>query len=80
MIQDNSLVGESDPDIAKKTARLKDELKQSQIQLVDVPIAISSNEPTDEELDKYFNDPESDEEIQVKKVTSCIQFYLTSIN
>jgi hypothetical protein len=67
MIQDNSLVGERDPDIAKKTARLKDELKQSQIQLVDVPIAISSSELTEEQLDKYFNDPKVMKKYRVKR-------------
>jgi len=67
MIQDNSLVGERDPDIAKKTARLKDELKQSQIQLVDVPISITSSELTEEELDKYFNDPKVMKKYRVKR-------------
>ena len=68
MIQDNRLVGEKNfSDIAKKTARLKDELKQSQIQLVDVPIAISSSELTEEELDKYFNDPKVMKKYRVKR-------------
>jgi hypothetical protein len=67
MIQDNSLVGERDPDIAKKTARLKDELKQSQIQLIDVPIAISSNDLSEEELDKYFNSPKVMKKYRLKK-------------
>jgi hypothetical protein len=67
MIQDNSLVGERDPDIAKKTTRLKDELKQSQIQLVDVPIAISSNDLSDEELDKYFNSPKVMKKYRLKR-------------
>ncbi|HSB91953.1 MAG TPA: hypothetical protein VLC28_02495, partial [Flavitalea sp.] len=67
MLQDNSLVGERDPDIAKKTARLKDELKQSQIQLVDVPIALSSNDLSDEELDQYFNSPKVMKKYRLKK-------------
>jgi len=67
MVQDNSLVGERDPDIARKTARLKDELKQSQIQLIDVPIALSSNDLSDEELDQYFNSPKVMKKYRIKK-------------
>jgi hypothetical protein len=53
MIQDNSLVGERDPDIVKKTAKLKDELKQMQVQLVDVPLELT-NGMTEEQLNEYF--------------------------
>jgi hypothetical protein len=56
MISDNSLVGEHDPDITKKTAKLKDELKQAQVQLVDVPIEIAST-MSEKELNDYFNSP-----------------------
>jgi hypothetical protein len=56
MLQDNQLIGERDPDIAKKTTKLKDELKQVQMQLIEVPIEFT-NSMTDEELDKYFNSP-----------------------
>ena len=56
MLQDNQLVGERDPDIARKTAKLKDELKQVQVQLIEVPIDFT-NDMTEEELNKYFNSP-----------------------
>lgn len=56
MLQDNALVGEVDPDIVRKTNKLKDELKQIQVQLIDIPIDITSN-MTEEELNDYFNSP-----------------------
>ncbi len=42
MMHDNALVGEKDPDVTKKTAALKAELKQTQIQLIDVPLEETS--------------------------------------
>lgn len=54
VIQDNSLVGEKDPDLALKINRLKEEFKQSQMQLIDVPLEVTNN-MTEEELNSYFN-------------------------
>lgn len=54
VLQDNELVGEKDPDLAQKSAKIKEELKQSQMQLIDVPIEMTNN-MTEEELNKYFN-------------------------
>jgi len=56
MMYDYSLVGDKDMAIASKTTKLKEELKQSQMQLIDVPIDIT-NEMTEEELNNYFNNP-----------------------
>jgi hypothetical protein len=39
MPADNFLVGDRDADILSKTRKLKDELQQTQIQLIDVPVA-----------------------------------------
>ena len=58
------LIGDKDPDIIKKTARLKDELKQVQLQLIDVPVV---EEATDtKELEKYFNDPKVNKKYRLK--------------
>ena len=55
LLQENQLTGERDPEILRKTRKLKDELKQTQVQLIDIPY---SEEPADEkELDAYFNNP-----------------------
>lgn len=66
MLQDNSLVGERDPDIAKKTNKLKDELKQIQVQLIDVPIDLTNN-MTPEQLNEYFNSPKVNKKYRTKK-------------
>ncbi len=56
MLYDYSLVGDKDFNIRAKTSKLKDELKQSQMQLIDVPVDITNN-MTEEELNEYFNSP-----------------------
>lgn len=65
LISDNMLIGDKDPDIVKKTARLKDELKQVQLQLIDVPI---EDDVTDtKELDEYFNNPKVNRKYRLKQ-------------
>jgi hypothetical protein len=56
MIYDYSLVGDKDPAVTTKTAKLREELKQSQMQLIDVPIDVTSD-MTEKELNNYFNNP-----------------------
>lgn len=65
MIFDYSLIGEKDPGIANKTNKLKDELKQSQMQLIDVPVDITNN-MTEEELNNYFNNPKVTKKYRLK--------------
>lgn len=64
LLADNNLVGEKDPDILNKSRKLKDELKQSQIQLIDIPIAEESR--SSKELDDYFNNPKVNKKYRVK--------------
>ena len=66
MVSDNALVGERDPDIAKKTAKLKEELKQAQVQLVDIPIELSSG-MSEKELNDYFNSKRVMKKYRLKK-------------
>jgi hypothetical protein len=66
ILQDNALVGEKDPDLAQKMAKIKEELKQSQLQLIDVPIEITNN-MTEEELNKYFNSRKVSKKYNLKK-------------
>ncbi|MET0392377.1 MAG: hypothetical protein ABW019_04515 [Chitinophagaceae bacterium] len=56
MLYDYTLVGDKDPAITGKITKLKEELKQSQMQLIDVPLDITNN-MTEEELNNYFNSP-----------------------
>lgn len=67
MQKENSLVGDKDPDIVKKTNKLKDELKQIQIQLIDVPLEIYTNNMTAEELNEYFNSPKVNKKYRTKR-------------
>jgi hypothetical protein len=53
---DYALVGDRDPQIMQKVNKLKDELKQSQMQLIDVPMDIVNN-MSEEEINKYFESP-----------------------
>ena len=55
-LQDNPLLGEKDPDIVKKIATLKSELKQTQVQLIDIPLEDVTG-MTEEQLNAYFDDP-----------------------
>ena len=55
LLTDNTLAGNKDPEIAKKTVKLKDELLQVQLQLIDVPIVDDSNDT--KAVDDYFNNP-----------------------
>lgn len=64
LLTDNVLIGDKDPDIIKKTVKLKDELQQVQLQLIDVPLV---DDKTDtKELDEYFNNPKVNKKYRLK--------------
>jgi hypothetical protein len=65
MLYDYSLVGEKDPLVTVKTSKLKDELKQSQLQLIDVPVAMDNN-MSEEELNNYFNSSKVNKKYRLK--------------
>jgi hypothetical protein len=65
LIAENTLVGDRDPEILAKTRKLKDELKQTQIQLIDIPIA--EENLSSKELDEYFNSPKVNKKYRVKQ-------------
>ncbi|HEY0434813.1 MAG TPA: hypothetical protein VGC95_13145 [Chitinophagaceae bacterium] len=65
MLTDNVLVGEKDPDIVARTNKLRDELKQAQVQLIDVPVDITNN-MTPEQLNNYFNSPKVNKKYRLK--------------
>ena len=65
IVQDNTLIGEKDPDLALKMNKLKEELKQSQLQLIDVPLEITNN-MTEKQLDHYFNSPKVNKKYRLK--------------
>ena len=54
---DNALVGNRDPDVAAKIKRMKDELKQAQLQLIDIPLIENDTDESNRSVNDYFNDP-----------------------
>ncbi len=66
MERENALVGEKDMDIVKKTNKLKEEMKQIQIQLIDVPIDDNTN-MTEEQLNEYFNSRKVNNKYRLKR-------------
>ncbi|MBI1342575.1 MAG: hypothetical protein GC171_06560 [Terrimonas sp.] len=65
MVNDNMRIGDKDPDILKKTNKLKEELKQIQIQLIDLPIDIT-NDMSAKELNEYFTNPKVNKKYRLK--------------
>jgi hypothetical protein len=64
--RDNALVGQKDQDIGKKITNLKTELKQTQVQLIDVPLEETSN-MTAEQLNAYFDNPKVNKKYRLKR-------------
>ena len=64
LLTDNVLIGDKDPDIVKKTGKLKDELQQIQLQLIDVPLVDDNIDS--KELDEYFNNPKVNRKYRLK--------------
>lgn len=62
---ENALVGERDPDVLVKTKKLRDEVKQAKLQLVDLPIVEMEN-ISPEDAEKYFNDPKVIKKYKIK--------------
>ena len=65
-LTDNTLVGDRDPYILLKTRKLKDDLKQIQVQLIDIP-TLDTGDLSEEELNKYFNNPKVNKKYKVTK-------------
>lgn len=65
LLTENRLIGTRDPDILNKSRKLREELKQTQIQLIDIPIAEEA--PDEKELDEYFNNPKVNKKYKMKR-------------
>ncbi|HEY4108782.1 hypothetical protein [Puia sp.] len=65
-MHDNALLGDKDPDITKKINNLKTELKQTQVQLIDVPLEETTG-MTEEQLNAYFDNPRVNKKYRMKK-------------
>lgn len=65
IMYDNALTGDKDPAVMAKITKLKDEMKQSQMQLIDIPVDFSSD-MTEQELNNYFNSPKVNKKYRLK--------------
>lgn len=65
-VHDNALISDKDPDITKKINNLKTELKQTQVQLIDVPLEETSG-MTEEQLNAYFDNPKVNKKYRMKR-------------
>jgi hypothetical protein len=66
MMTENMTIGDRDPDILSKTKKLRDELKQSQLQLVDLPLVEFDPRYSQEDAEKYFNNPKVNKKYKLK--------------
>ncbi|MBY0479166.1 MAG: hypothetical protein K2Q24_16070 [Chitinophagaceae bacterium] len=66
LLSDNVLIGEKDPDILQKSTRLKSELKQIQIQLLDIPLE-EIEERGSKDANEYFDDPKVNKKYRLNR-------------
>ncbi len=66
MLNDNIVIGERDPEIIRKTTKLREELRQVQVQLVDIPVEIPTD-MTEKKLNDYFNSPKVNKKYRLKR-------------
>ncbi len=66
LLSEYALSSEEDPDVQYKTNKLKNELKQIQFQLIEIPLE-EILEENPEVLDKYFNNPKVNKKYRMKK-------------
>lgn len=66
LLSDNALLNDRDPEMLAKTNKLKNELKQIQIQLIDIPLEELQGQNTSE-ADSYFNSPKVNRKYRMKK-------------
>jgi hypothetical protein len=66
MMTENMLVGDRDPEILTKTRKLREELKQSQLQLVDLPLVEFDPRYSEQDAESYFNNPKVNKNYKLK--------------
>ena len=65
MKSENTLTGERDQDILSKTRKMRDELKQTRLQLVDLPLVEFEN-VSQQDVNDYFNNPKVNKKYKLK--------------
>ncbi len=65
-LSDNAVLGDRDPEILSKVKKLRDDIKQIQVQLIDIP-TIDTGNLSEEDLNNYFNNPKVNKKYKVTK-------------
>lgn len=65
LLTDNRLTGERDPEILNKYRKLKDQLLQTQVQLIDIPLPEQNID--EKEVDEYFNNKKVNKKYKLRK-------------
>ena len=66
MLSENGLINARDPDVMVKTRKLREELKQAQVQLVDLPMVDMDLKYDQQEAEEYFNSPNVNKKYKLK--------------
>ncbi|HTJ13722.1 MAG TPA: hypothetical protein VL547_16915 [Dinghuibacter sp.] len=65
-LSENSPIGDRDPDISGKIRKIREDLKQVQLQLIDVPLEIAEN-MNEQQLNDYFNNPKVNKKYRTRR-------------
>lgn len=65
-LNENAPISDRDPDITAKIKKIRDDLKQVQLQLIDVPLEIAEN-MNEEQLNAYFNNPKVNKKYRTRR-------------
>lgn len=66
VLEENTLSSERDPEVLNKSKRLREELKKSMLQFADLPMIEFDENFSEEEANKYFNDPKVNKKYKFK--------------
>ena len=66
ILSENGQLIERDPEILIKAKKMKEELKQSQMQLIDLPMVEFDPKYTQQDAEKYFNNPKVNKKYKLK--------------
>lgn len=66
LLSENQLIGRKDPLVLQKTNKLRDELRQARLQLIDLPIVEYDKKMTPDQVDEYFTDPKVNKKYKLK--------------
>ncbi len=66
VLEENALSSERDLDVLGKSKRLREELKKSMLQFADLPMIEFDENFTEEDANKYFNDPKVNKKYKFK--------------